>query len=305
MALLLVRLLLFSQQETPPPPPAAPVCVSPGQCFAQASELAVEVLSPAMGPLDGATRVVVVGRGFRDFGSLMRCRFGTQESKARLAAPPGGYINPYNHTLVSCQSPAAPTPFAQTVDFELSLNGQDYSSSKSSFHYYRHPLLTGVSPEHGSASKSQVLTLSRSIASESGGWLPTDDATRVRCRYASIVQPEGRRQVPFVAEVNATVVDDTELLCATPLVPFVAPVSIDVTLNGQQYGIGGPAFGYEDNWHSPGASGTPPSARHGAAAALVGRTIYLFGGEDGGGFVGDLCALHLDTMGECSTRLTP
>ena len=98
--------------------------------------------------------------------------------------------------------------------------------------------------------------------------------------------------------------DATELQCVSPRVDFVAPVRIEVSINGQQFSTGGPVFTFEDNWHAPAQSGVLPSERHGMASALVGSVAYYFGGEDasflasGEGFVNDFWALHLDAMSD-------
>jgi len=294
-----------ADEALPPPspslPPNAPVCISPDVCIQPNPELRVSVLSPPAGPLDGVTQVVVVGDGFRDFGSLMRCRFGAEEVPATLWQASGGYIDPFNHTHLACISPRAPTPMPQTVNVEITLNGEDFSSTGAVFRYYRDPSLVAVSPVRGSAFTPQYISITRSRASDSGEWdVPGEVATK-HCRFDAIIQPDGKWQVPFRETVNASVLDGTELVCLTPRVSFVAPVRVDVSLNGQQFATGGPTFLYEDNWHSPDVSGSPPSARQGHAAVRVGPLVYVFGGEDGhidgaDGFVNDLYVLNLDTM---------
>ena len=264
-----------------------------GICLPQAGKLKVNALSPPCGPLDGGTRVIVIGSGFRNFGPLMKCRFGTQEVAAALSADKG-FIDPYNHTLISCQAPESPTPFEQAVALEVSLNGEEFSSGAYAFHYYRHPAVHAISPSHGSASTSQHLTLSRSTAEASGAWSPAGNNTIRRCRFTAVIQPDGKRQRQYSSETAASVSDETELQCATPIVDFVAPVHVQVTLNGQQYSPSAPIYKYEDNWHSPAFSGSAPSPRANSAAALHGSDIYMFGGDnddfDGGQFIGDMCA---------------
>ena len=76
-------------------------------CFPKPPDPFVSSLSPASGPLDGGTAVVVVGTGFRDFGELMRCGFGVQRTMASLTAPEGEYIDVTNHGQLACHSPAA------------------------------------------------------------------------------------------------------------------------------------------------------------------------------------------------------
>lgn len=290
-----------SASDTPDPMVCITGSVEEGNCLSAQSNLVVNTLSPAGGPLDGNTRVIVIGHGFRNFGSLMRCRFGSREVPSRLYVAPGTVASPYNHTMVACESPEAPTTLEQDVALEVTLNGNDYSVSGRRFNYYRHPSLVTVSPRRGSAATPQPLTITRSTAVLSGGWTPMRVPTHM-CKFEAVVQPNGRRQVPFIGYANASVADATELQCASPTVQFVAPVRIEVTLNGQQYSSSGPVFTYEDNWHSPAVSGVLPIRRHGAASALVGSTAYYFGGETGEfhaageGFTNEFWALHLDQM---------
>ena len=215
---------LVSSQEAPPPPPNDPICLSNGVCIQPNPELRVSALSPPGGPIDGSTQVVIIGDGFRDFGSLMRCRFGVQETPSSLTADPGEVVDPYNHTLMACSSPRALSPLPQVVGLEISLNGEDYSTAGRLFEYYEHPQLVAVSPSRGSAARPQTLTLTRSTTANSGPWNPGTLATQLTCRFEAVVQPDGKRQVPYRSETNASVVDDTELLCITPTVSFVAPV---------------------------------------------------------------------------------
>ena len=76
----------------------------------------------AGGVNDGGTDVVVIGSGFRDFGELMRCRFGTQKMSASLTAPEGEFIDATNHYQISCHSPAANSEYEQAVGVEVTLN---------------------------------------------------------------------------------------------------------------------------------------------------------------------------------------
>ena len=92
-------------------------------CFPAPPTPFVSSLSPAHGPLDGGTDVVVVGSGFRDFGELMRCRFGTQKMSASLTAPEGEFIDATNHWAVGCHSPSASSEYEQAVGVEVALNG--------------------------------------------------------------------------------------------------------------------------------------------------------------------------------------
>ena len=242
-------------QETAYEPPATPpttpsdassddTCETSGGCGNPAGNnlLFVGSLSPSAGPLDGETRVIIYGHGYRNFGSLMKCRFGTREVGAKLYTAPNQVTIPGNHTSMQCVAPRSPTPHEQDVVVEVTLNGNDFTSNGRVFRYYRHPLLTGVSPSRGSAQHASTLTLTRSTAAESGSWSPIGEATVHSCKFEAIIQPEGKRQVVFTGVVNATVADETEMQCASPSVSFVAPVRVEVSLNGQQFGSGGPLF---------------------------------------------------------------
>jgi len=269
-------------------------------CVPRPAEMGVSVITPAAGPLDGGTQIVVGGQGFRDFGSLMRCRFGAEETTASLTTVPGEWLNPYNHTKIGCRAPAASSTLVQTVGFEISLNGQAYSTSGLEFNFYQNPTIAGVSPARVSAHAPQLLTLTRSTDLSSGPWTsPGVPAVGHRCRFEAVVLPRGKRQVTFKEETAATVVDATELRCHTPTADFVGPLSVSVALNGQQFGSGA-ALMLEDNWHAPAQSGVPPSGREGVAIALLGTDVYLFGGRDASivedGFLNDLFVLHTDTM---------
>lgn len=258
-------------------------------CVPAPAATRVSLLRPSAGPISGGTQVVAVGRGFRNFASLMRCRFGTMDVVASLTAEPGEWINPTNHSKMACQAPAPQGLVPHAVAFQLSLNQQDWfpppsppTSSPVNFAYYLHPQISSVSPARVSANATQLITLTRSTGAESGPWLPTGLATpEYKCRFHTIVQPIGRRQVTFTVDANATVADETELQCRSPRVSYVGPVTVEVSINGQQYSTGGPALILEDNWHSPAFSGPPPSARDGAASALVGSNWFFSGGQAG------------------------
>ena len=76
-------------------------------CFPKPPTPYVSSLSPAAGPLDGGTTVVVVGAGFRDFGELMACRFGVESVASVLTAPEGEYIDVTDHHQMGCRAPQA------------------------------------------------------------------------------------------------------------------------------------------------------------------------------------------------------
>ena len=161
----------------------------------------------------------------------------------------------------------------------MALNGEDYTDGGKMFAYYRHPVLEAVSPNRGSAAKSQLLTVTRSTAVASGAWAPSHLVAppTYLCRFDTIVDPDGHRQaaspnpwphtpaahlsgpsalrgqptasfyatdlrqVTFSNTTAATVVDATELQCRTPQVDFLGPVHVEVTLNGAASDVRSPA----------------------------------------------------------------
>ena len=189
------------------------------------------------------------------------------------------------------------------VPFELTLNGEDYTTSGLMWSYFANPEVMAISPDRGSAAVSQLLTITRDATAVSSAWVPNGQAT---CRFESVVDPDGARQVPYRKDVPATVVDTTELQCASPVVNFVAPVTVEVSLNGRDFTSGGLTFEYVDHWHKPSQSGEPPTPRAGMAFTAIGSDIYVFGGEDGNfdanGLSHEFYVLHTDTMSECAAR---
>ena len=81
---------LVAAQGATPAPGAPPPTTSPaagptsGTPPPAINPLVVKRLEPPGGPLEGSTTVVVHGHGFRNFGSLMRCRFGSLDVAAKL-----------------------------------------------------------------------------------------------------------------------------------------------------------------------------------------------------------------------------
>ena len=75
------------------------------------------------GPTSGGTSVSIDGSSFRG-GSAYRCRFDASEVNDTYVVA---------HDELHCLSPAAP---AGTAVVEVSLNGQQFSSSGVAFEYY-------------------------------------------------------------------------------------------------------------------------------------------------------------------------
>ena len=201
---------------------------------------------------------------------------------------------------------AAVGRYEQAVSVEIALNGEDFTDGGAMFAYYRHPVLTTLSPSRGSASRSQRLTVTRSAAVASGPWEPAHLLAPAKhlCRFESVLDPDGHRQVTYSNTTAATVADATELTCRTPEVNFLGPVTVEVSLNGLDFSNSSLIFTYDDHWHAPATSGEY-AEREGMAAAVLGDGIYLFGGVDveaffdvSGPFSSDMYVLHTDAMKE-------
>ena len=203
-------------------------------CFDKPPEMKVSALSPPAGPVDGHTKVVVKGQGFRHFGTMMKCLYGGVLQQASLTGEPNEYIDLQKHDKMACEAPPPKTSLPSAVEVEVTLNGEDYTGDGVQFGYYLHPKIIGISPNRGSAAKTQLLTLTRSSGDDSGVWQPPqlvvggEDMGQPMCRFEAMVEPEGRRQVQYRKEVKATVLDATELQCWTPEVNFMATMLVEV-----------------------------------------------------------------------------
>ena len=219
------------------------------------------------------TSVVVDGSGFRDFGELMRCRFGTQ--KMCLLTPEGEFIGATNHYQIGCHSPAANSgqagggvgdiaarPPAPAVSPNPNPNLARWSSGEvrdgGAMFLHRQQSSRRSAPARLLAS----LTVTRSTATASGVWAPDHLVAppNFRCRFEAVKDPDGRRQVSYLNTTAATVASETELQCRTPEVDFLGAVTVEVTINGLDYSTGGAAvFTYTDHWRArPRARRTAP-----------------------------------------------
>ena len=275
-------------------------------CTSQVGAPKVLRLEPSRGVVGGGTRVVVHGRNFKNYGELMGCRFGDQESTASLTAPSGVYVNEYNHSMLACQAPAAALGNEGVVPVEITLDSDEYTSDGVTWSYYSQPALAGIAPDRGSASTSQLLTITRDADASTSAWTPPGAAT---CRFETVVDPDGRRQVANTTEARGTVVDATQVQCASPIVGFVGLANVEVALNGVDFSSGGLTFRFEDHWHSPPQSGMLPTKRCCMGLHTMGSDIYMFGGEDGrfesGGFTNDFSVLHTNAMSPDFSRSVP
>lgn len=264
--------------------------------------LRVSSIDPPSGSLRGGTRLLVNGVGFRDFGSLMRCRFGLLEVAASLSARPGEWMNPHNHTQISCESPNPQRADEHSADFALSLNGEDWTGGADGdlrFEYVRMPVLLALSPERVSAARPGMLTLTRDTSVHTAAW--STDAAGALCKFefgggASTGggggSSSGAGRATF--ETAATVVDDSEVVCSSPLRTTLGAATVELSLNyGRDYTSNQLVLSLEDHWHKRGTVGGGPSAREACTVASSNGRLYVVGGiESRGTFLNDMFTLH-------------
>ena len=101
------------------------------------TEIEISALSPPLGPTSGNFSVQVSGGPFNQTDEL-RCKFGDVSVQAFLR----------DVGSITCYAP----PYAAGVyPFELSINDQDYTSSRKPFFYYSDPALSRIFPTSGPA----------------------------------------------------------------------------------------------------------------------------------------------------------
>ena len=176
--------------------------------------------SPACGPVQGGTSVVVVGEQLRG-GSDYRCRFGEAEQ-------PANYSSTLQGDLVRCDAPRASTAFNWTeaeadaiaitkaAALTLTLNGQQHmaSTSQPSFTYYAAPR----APAIVEANEGRGGTVVRLF----GGGLR--GGCSYRCRFG------------IVGTVVGSYNRETSVLrCTAPPASGHQVVPLSLSLNGAQY----------------------------------------------------------------------
>lgn len=267
--------------------------------------LAITEVDPPIGPIQGGTEVVVKGSGFRNFGRLMKCKFGDIEVPARLRTEYGNVFNPYNGDTLICEAPAVVS--SRTVTVEVTLTGDTYTTDGVTFSYYEHPTIEPISNYDGNNTGEELTIVGSGFNKTS--ILPTPN---VVCRFTTATDPLGNAQVDMDETSAAVLHSDTVITCYTPASTLSGEVYVTVSLNGQDFTDPSPnvTFFYKDNWRSATASGEVPSHREFHTTNLVGCvnstvasgdfrgcTIILFGGW-AGGFLKDMHVLHLDVFSD-------
>jgi hypothetical protein len=100
---------------------------------------------PAQGPVEGGTKVIVVGSNFNNTGNIT-CRFGKREVPAKFVSS----------SEIACKSPSVPNP--GIVELEISLYPGLYSSPVQ-YLYYKNPTVESIAPTCGPSSGYTQITV--------------------------------------------------------------------------------------------------------------------------------------------------
>ena len=181
---------------------------APGVAYVAYPPPAVTRISPSCGPVDGATAIGVGGRHF-DLGTHYMCHFTPQLVNATA----------HGHAAMACVAPPIPsvrnTLVAHHTAFEVTLNGQQYTSDGVVWKYTPIPHVSSIFPTAGVATGGVTITL---VGYGFGS------GCDLRCDFRG------------VAIVNATWhARSHALLCDTPPARDGTFAPVEITLNGQQY----------------------------------------------------------------------
>ncbi|MED6307675.1 MAG: IPT/TIG domain-containing protein, partial [Planctomycetota bacterium] len=176
-----------------------------GGSFYVHGSLALISAVPSMGPVAGGTRIALLGSGVPPIGTV-HCKFGPGGSTvvARRVAS----------SQIECAAP--PSSGAGVRPIEVTMNGQQYSSSGVTFTYLPAAAVSSVSPESGAAEGGTPVTVSGTGFSSAAAALGA-----LQCRFGSTVVP-------------AALVSASTIVCnsthATP-----GSVALEVSNNGRDF----------------------------------------------------------------------
>ena len=189
--------------------------------YEPASAVKVTEISPKSGPTTGVTTVVVTGEEFLETNET-KCMFGDVVVDASFR--PGADGEAGQIVCVSppcCYDDATGDNEPQTVNFEIALNGQQYTTSglgAVNFRFYEPPTVSSITPLHGNFNENKDTTVDGTLIVETN---------EITCRFGeegdNMVVRGTRRQ-----GLNA-------VACETPVAALAGPVQVTVSLNGQQY----------------------------------------------------------------------
>ena len=218
--------------------------------FSYHGQPVVSSIAPSSGPTSGGSRLLIAGEALLG-GSAYTCRFG-----AALVAPVLNTTEaaPFAH----CETPAGLT--AGVLAPQLSLNGQNETSSAVTFRLYAPPVMSAVSPSSGPALGGTLVLLLGSNLSALGSqpvcrfgrplWSRGFGALSVLTSADSLGGPLGvaQRAAHGLApnEVPATIVNSTHAQCVSPA-STIGPQSsesLELSLNGHDFTDAALAFHY-------------------------------------------------------------
>ena len=152
-----------------------------GGSFFYHARMWVSALAPLLGPVEGGTRLSVLGAHFRESATL-RCRF--EESSSAVVAR---YVDA---SQLECATPAQSGAGSRLV--EVSMNAQQFSSGDVAFTYVASAMVSSVWPERGAAEGGTPITVSGAnllAASEQLGYLHCSFNGTLAVSYTHLTLP--------------------------------------------------------------------------------------------------------------------
>lgn len=172
-------------------------------------------ICPRSGPTTGGTRVVVSGQNFLETNET-KCKFGTIEM-------PATFLRSSNQIVClaprCCYDDQLSTYIGTKVNFEIALNGQQYTTSgfaNANFQFYLPPTVASISPLLGNFNQEVITTVNGNNVVETN---------EIKCRFGhdSLVVDGTRKGFNQAVE------------CTSPKSPLAGPVQVSLALNGQQF----------------------------------------------------------------------
>ena len=170
----------------------------------------VELIEPNAGPMDGGTRLVLYGAGFVYGIGPYWCRLAGERTPASISVALG---------VLWCATP--PSNSSLSCPVAVSLNGQQYTTSRAAYDFYSPPRIWSISPASGTMLGGVLVTVTGTSFLSS---------FRTLCRWASYT-------------ANGTWLSPTEVVCPSPLQGF-GLVALEISQNGQQYSAHRVLFSY-------------------------------------------------------------
>ena len=177
-------------------------------------------MAPSHGPTAGDSVVVVTGLNFA-LGSHYICSFGGSRV-------PASHEGTRSDQTIFCLAPPMPQGFASV---EVSLNGQQFSSSTVDYSFQVLPVVRRITPPRGPPSGQTLIAVyADHLERHSQRHLPS--GTGYFCRFST-----NSSVVP--ATYNH---DMARLECITPRLRGGRSVPVEITTNGQDFSITGRAY---------------------------------------------------------------